>query len=174
MKFLRFLTIICLTLAAVSLVSCKDDDDDSSTRVYLSGNITFTFPAYVQYGDVIHVAPTGAYKGDDPADSLLAYSWTDPITGITDTLRLEGEPAGKSKEFDFVVSKDSLDNFTLTVTAWAEGYYTKTTSVAFTVVNPTLGTGSLKGYDFLPSAKTFTDARDGRQYYYNMLRAKTG
>lgn len=161
-----------MALAAVTFVSCKDDDDDSSTKEYLSGNITFDFPAYVQYGDVIHVSPTGAYKGGDQADTLIAYSWTDPITGITDTLRLESDPADKSKEFDFTVSKDTLDNLSLTVSAWADGYYTKTTTASFTVVNPTLGTGSLKGYDFLASAKSFTDSRDGQKYYYNTVGGK--
>lgn len=172
MKFFRFLTIISMVVAAVVFASCKDDDDDSSTKSYLSGNITFDFPAYVQYGDVIHVVPTGVYRGDDKADTLLAFSWTNPITGITDTLRLEGEPAGKTKEFDFTVTKDTLDNLTLTVSAWADGYYTKTATAGFVVVNPTLGTGSLKGYDFLGTVKTFTDARDGQKYYYNTVGGK--
>ena len=161
-----------MALAAVTFVSCKDDDDDSSTKEYLSGNITFDFPAYVQYGDVIHVAPTGAYRGDDQTDTLIAYSWKDPITEIVDTLRLESDPAGKSKEFDFTVSKDTLDTFSITVSAWADGYYTKTTTAAFTVVNPTLGTGSLKGYDFLSSVSSFTDSRDGQKYYYNTVGGK--
>lgn len=161
-----------MAFAAVSILSCKDKEDDSSSKEYLKGTLTFDFPSYVKTGDVIHVVPTGVYKGDNKADSLICYSWKNPITGITDTLRLESDPAGKSKEFDFVISKDTLDNFTITVSAWADGYYAKTATATFTTVNQTLGTGSLKGYDFLASVNTFTDARDGRQYYYNTVAGK--
>ena len=173
MKYFRISTIFFLAVAAAFAMSCKKDDGgSSSTKEPLSGTIKYDFPSYVKYGDVIHVEPWGAYKGDDKADSLLAYSWTDPLTGKVDTLRLEGDPAGKGKAFDFVVSADTLGVFSLSVSAWADGYSVKTATASFTVVNPTLGTGSLKGYDFLPSAKTFTDARDGRQYYYNTVAGK--
>ena len=173
MKYFRISTIIFLAVAAAFAMSCKKDGGgSSSTKEPLSGTIKYDFPSYVKYGDVIHVEPWGAYKGDDKADSLLAYSWTDPLTGKVDTLRLEGDPAGKGKAFDFVVSADTLGVFSLSVSAWADGYSVKTATASFTVVNPTLGTGSLKGYDFLPSAKTFTDARDGRQYYYNTVAGK--
>ena len=173
MKFLRSFIILLMAAAAVSLVSCKDDDDSSSsTKEYLTGNIIFDFPAYVQYGDIIHVVPSAVYKGSEKTDSLVAYRWVDPFSGVADTLRKEGDPAGKTKEFDFTMSKDTLGNFSLIVSAWADGYYEKTTSAAFTAVNPTLGTGSLKGYDFLPSVKSFTDARDGQKYYYNTVGGK--
>lgn len=172
MKFLRFLTISCLAFVAFSFVSCKDKDDDSSTKEYLSGNITFDVPSYLQDGVVVHVVPTGVYRGEDQADTLLAFSWSDPFTGITDTLRLEGEPAGKSKEFDLVVPKDTIGSFSLVVNAWADGYYVKTTTLTFIVVNPTLGTGSLKGYDFLAALSSITDARDNQKYYYNTVAGK--
>ena len=137
MKFLRSFIILLMAAAAVSVVSCKDKEDDSSTKEYLTGNISFDFPAYVQYGDVIHVVPSAVYKGSEKTDSLVAYRWVDPFTGVADTLRKEGEPAGKTKEFDFTMSKDTLGNFTLIVSAWADGYYEKTTSAAFTAVNCT-------------------------------------
>ena len=154
-------------MAALVLVSCKKDDD-TTTKEYLNGSISFDFPSYVYYGDVIHVVPTGVYR-EDEADTLLAFSWTNPLTGKIDTLRHEGDPASVSKEFDFTISKDSLASFTITVSAWADGYYTKTATASFIIVNPSLGTGSLKGYDFLASAGSFTDSRDGRSYYsYNV------
>ena len=120
MKYFRISTIIFLAVAAAFAMSCKKDGGgSSSTKEPLSGTIKYDFPSYVKYGDVIHVEPWGAYKGDDKADSLLAYSWTDPLTGKVDTLRLEGDPAGKGKAFDFVVSADTLGVFSLSVSAWS-------------------------------------------------------
>ncbi len=161
-----------MAFVALSSVSCKDKDEDASTKEYLTGSITFPFPSYLQKGDAVHVVPTGVYRGEDKLDTLLAFSWTDPITGITDTLRLENDPAGKGKEFDFVVSKDTLGSFSLVVSAWAEGYYVKSATASFTIVNPAIGTGSLKGYDFLASMPTFTDPRDNQEYYYNTVAGK--
>lgn len=172
MKFFRYFVAITLAMAMVASVSCNKDDDDSTDKEYLSGTMSFDFPTYLYYGDVVHVAPTGVYRGKDVNDTLLSYKWTNPFTGIIDTLRLEGEPASSSKEFDFTVSKDTLATFTISVTAWADGYYEKTTTATFTVVDPELGSGSLSGYDFVSSMPKFTDARDGKQYYYNTVGGK--
>ncbi len=172
MKFLRHSAIFFLAVLAVASISCKKDDDDDSTKKYLSGTISIDFPSYLKYGDVVHVVPTGVYKGDDKTDTLLAFSWTNPLTGIIDTLRYESDPASKSKEFDFTVTKDSLATLSLTVSAWADGYYVKTTTVSFTIVNPVLGTGSLTGYENLNAMPSFTDARDGQSYYYCTVAGK--
>lgn len=172
MKFLRCFTILCMAVAAVFLVSCKDKEESSSSKDYLTGTLTFSFPSFVKYGDVIHVEPYGVYKDENKTDSLVAYRWVDPFTGKADTLRYENDPASKGKSFDFAISKDSLATFSMIVSAWADGYYEKTANVTFTVVDPTLGTGSLKGYDFLSSVPSFTDARDGKDYYYNTVAGK--
>ena len=171
MKFLRSFTILAVVICAIAAVSCKKEEETTS-KSYLSGTIKFDFPSYVRYGDVIHVSPTGVYKGDNEADSLVAYKWTNPFTDKEETLREESDPADKSKAFDFKISKDTLTTLTLIISASAEGYYDKTASASFTIVNPTLGTGSLKGYDFLAAVPSFTDARDGLKYYYNNVGGK--
>lgn len=170
MKLFRHLIIVAGVVFAIAAVSCKKEEETTS-KEYLNGSLTFEFPAYLQYGDVIHVVPKGVYKKDE-TDTLLSCSWTNPLTGKIDTVRLEGDPASKSKEFDFKVTIDSLSTFSLTVSVWAEGYYTKTATAGFAIINPTLGTGSLKGYDFLSSASIFTDTRDNRKYYYNSAGGK--
>jgi len=169
MKFLRYFAILALVFASVASVSCKKDEEDSSTSEYLSGTLSYDFPSYVNQGDEIHVVPTGVYKGDDEADSLLSVSWTNPFTKEIDTLRLESDDVSVSKEFDFLVADDTLGTFVMSVTVWADGYYSKTTTSNFVVVDPTLGTGSVKGYDFLSELSTFTDSRDGQTYYYNTV-----
>ena len=171
MKFLRYFGIIAMVFAAVVVVSCKKDKDDEEEKEYLNGTIKIDFPKYVTCGDIIHVVPTGVYAKDE-SDTLLAFSWYNPITNITDTIRLESDPASKTAEFDFKVSADTTGSFTMVVSAWAEGYYVKTTNVSFTVVDPALGTGSIKGFDFLDSVSKFTDARDGMSYYYHNVAGK--
>lgn len=171
MKFFRTITIIAAAVFALVAVSCKKDDEDAPGRDYLNGTMTFEFPAYLQYGDVVHVVPKGGYK-ENVSDTLFTCFWTNPFTGVKDTIRLESDPASKSREFNFEVTVDSLSTFTLSVGIVADGYYEKTATAVFAVFDPALGTGSLKGYDFLSSASSFTDARDGQKYYYNSIGGK--
>ncbi len=171
MKILRYISITVLALAVVSAVSCKKDKDETDEKAYLNGSVSFDIPKYLYPGDVVHVVPTGVYKADE-ADTLLAVSWYNPLTLVTDTLRLENDPVSKSKEFDFEVTSNELKSYSLVVNMWADGYYIKSANVSFTVVDPALGTGSLKGYDFLSSVPSFTDSRDGLTYYYNNVAGK--
>lgn len=167
MKINRY--ILALLAAAALLAGCKKDEED--TKPSLSGTVTIgaTIPAYVQKGESYHIVASGAYR-KSKTDTLVGYYIYDPITHQYDTIRREGEKG--IAEGDFVVSKDSLDKFTLNVTAFAKGYYGTTGSASFTVVNPSLDTlhGSLKGHPFGYDATTsFTDARDGLAYYASSL-----
>ena len=132
MKFLRYFAIAALAVSAMAAVSCKKDKEDTETKEYLNGTLSIEVPAYLMKGDVVHVVPTGVYK-EDEADTLLACSWYNPLTRVTDTLRLEDDPASKSKEFDFVVDVDTLGTYTLQAYVWADGYYVKSASASFTI-----------------------------------------
>jgi len=172
MKFLRYITIACLVLATVANVSCKkDDDDDSTIKNYFSGTLSLNMPRYVYEGDVIHLVPSGIYMKEE-ADTLYGFKWTNPFTSKVDTLRLETDDASVSKEFDFIIDTDKLGTYTLNVTAFADGYYDKTSTLTFVLVDPALGTGSLTGFDFLNEMSTFTDSRDGKEYYYTSIAGK--
>ena len=172
MKFLRYITIACLVLSAVASVSCKKDKKSDSTKSYLYGSIKLDIPSYVYRGDVYHVNPYGVYK-TEAADSLVGYRWTSPFTSKSDTLRFEGEPAEKGKDFDFVIDPGcELKAYTLTVAAFADGYYDTPATANFAVVDPVLGYGSLTGYDFLEGLSVFTDPRDGKEYYYTTIAGK--
>jgi len=154
--------MMACSLAAVSC--CKDDEDEG--KEYLNGTLTIEVPPFLKYGDVVHINPVGVYRNDE-SDTLLTYSWYNPFTGITDTLRFETDGLLPRKDFDMTVSKDEVASYTVTVSCWAEGYYIKSATVTFTVVRPGFAEGaSLQGYDFLDKTGKFTDARDGREYYY--------
>ena len=153
-----------LAAGALLLPGCKKDEDDKPS---LSGDVRFDpLPAYVLRGDSFHIVATGAYRGSDKADSLVGYYMYDSMTGAKDTLRREGETG--PAEGDFVVSKDSLGKFSLTVYAFAKGYYGASYESSYTVVNPSLDTlkGSLTGHQLgYEATETVTDPRDGQTYY---------
>lgn len=162
MKLLRY-TLLLAALGA-ALVACKKDKDEDE-KEYLNGTLELDVPSFLFYGDQLNLEPTGVWR-ENKNDTLLSYSWHDPFTNITDTLRLEGQPATKGKTFTFKVSKDTLGTFSISASCWADGYYVKSAISQFTVVNPALGTGSLTGYDFLDAISKYTDTRDGNDYYY--------
>lgn len=169
MKLLRFALVALMAFSSFGFSSCCKDDEDETEKDYLNGTLTIAMPLYVKYGDVIHIDPTGAYRSDEN-DTLFYYSWYNPFTGKTDTLRKEGDPVTKRKDFDFVVSKDTVASFTVSVYCWADGYYNKSATQTFQVVKPGFGDGtSLQGYDFLDKVQSFTDARDGKKYYYTTV-----
>lgn len=156
--------IIILGVAAASIVSCEEKEEETDS--YLSGKLVVNgLPTYVKYGETYHIESYGLYKGTDKADTLLGYRWYNPFTKVTDTLRYESDPVSVRPDFDFTISKDTLATFTLSVTGWATDYYSTTSSVSFTVVNPSLDGGSLTGHPFNKSMKTVVDSRDGQRYY---------
>lgn len=159
MKIEHWLMCLAVLLAAAG---CKDKEEDTSN--YLSGSMKlYGMPTYVKKGDVYHIVATGVYR-DNKADTLLGFSWYDPLKKVTDTLRLEGDPATLKPKFDFTISSDSLATFVLSVSAWADGYYASSKGLSFTIVDPSLEDGSLTGHPFTSSTETFTDPRDGKEY----------
>ena len=169
-RFFKYFLLAGLAVFAAA-VSCKKDDDDSDTKLYLGGTLEYDFPGYVQYGQVIHVAPTGVYRpnssdASDKTDTLLTWIWTNPFTEEADTLRRETDPDTVGKAFDFTVDLDTLGDFTMKVTVAATDYYSKVLSRAFTIVDPEPNTGSLRGFTKFNPAFRILDGRNQEEYYY--------
>ena len=169
MKYLQHIAVVLLALTCVAAASCKKDKD-TTDKEYLNGTLTINLPSYVKYGQVFHINPTGVYR-DDKTDTLLTYYWVHPFTGKTDTLRRDialkdGDPETVRKDFDFVIAKDTVGTFSLSVSCVASGYYTKTATAKFSIVRDGLQGGSLSGYDFLSGLSQASDPRDGNKYYY--------
>ena len=167
MKFLRISRILLPAAVLLALASCHKERSSSSTP-YVGGSLTYDMPSYVQYGDVIHIVPRGVYR-EDSSDTLLSVRWINPFTSVSDTVRLESDPASVDKAFDFVVDVDTVGTFSIAVYAWAEGYSAKSLTKSFTIIDNELDNGSLTGYGFLDAIGTFTDARDGKPYYFNTV-----
>ena len=148
MNFYRCTLAALAALCVLCFISCSKEEEES-TSDYLSGSMELSeFPSYVKAGEVYSFSPTGMYKSDETAStSTVGYFWKDPITSANDTLRVEGETVDVS--FSYTIP-DTLGSFTLTVGAFASGYYNSTYSLEFMVVSSDLsGEGSLGGLEFM-------------------------
>ena len=164
----KFYALICL--AAVLLAAgCKKKEKETPT---LSGEIEFVrIPAFVKTGDSFHIKVSGAYRKD--GSTLVGYRYYDPLTNKYDTLRLENEEG--PAEFDYVISKDTVGAFSLSIYAFADGYYGINQYSRFEVVDSSFGEGgSLGGHPFgAELTESFTDPRDGQVYYTVNAGGKT-
>lgn len=166
MKFsLRSLLLLSLALAAVCSVSCHHDKDEEVEYDYFSGSLSFSLPSYVLPGSEYDLTPSGVYRSDG---GDFGYYWTVSTASTTrDTTKYEGEPESVTGTYHFTVP-DSLFTLTVTCYAYANGYYSSSLSVETTVVDPTLGR-TLTDTGIPGESESFTDPRDGREYYYTTV-----
>ena len=159
MRYTRYI------LAAVALLAlafgCKKDDDDSSYPS-LNGSVRFSLPAYMFPGDQVKIHASGIYR-DDPSDTLLSVSCYDSYKAASDTIRREGDGPEVKVDFTFT-APDEIGYYYLSVSYWADGYYARSSSRYYHVVDTLLNSGSLTGYVFAGTDGSFTDPRDGRSY----------
>lgn len=146
------LMIICAA-GLVVLPSCDDDDDDDEVKPSMSGELTYSLPAYAYVGSTYELTAT---ELTEPDKDEITYRWVssallaDTVWGTHCT----------------VTVPDSIGDFSITLTASADGYYDKSATKYLTSVK--LGkNGSLTG---VPEAKdSIQDARDGQ--WYNITEA---
>lgn len=159
-KISRLFLVLGTALAA--FVACKDDEEQD-TRLYLSGSVAIetlgyeSFPKYVVEGDKFTLVPSGVKTGDGPA-AEIKYYFSNPFTNKKDTLK-----AGEKYNFAIV---DSLSTFAISCTAFAVGstdYYTTSSSLTFTVVDPQINTGSLTGFPI--NDEEISEEIGGKSYY---------
>lgn len=149
MRISRFIIMSCI--AALALVSCGKDDD--TTYSYLDGAPRFSLPTYGVPGDTFTFTSTGASADDG---SQVKYYWyASPIQTAKDTTSTYS-----------VTLTDSLCTVTVYCVAFADGYYSTSTSHSITVVRPGKENGSISGLDF-KEGKDFRiiDPRDSREYW---------
>ena len=141
----QYLAILSLSLLTLLAVGC-DDEEETVTKSYMEGTLSFPFPSYVQKNSHVTVEVSGI---TNPAE--VTYKWTSPEI-FPDTVI--------SRIVSFRVP-DSLGVFSITAVAHAEGFYQSATTVSFTSID-TVGGTALTGLK--PSTTSFTDPRDGKVY----------
>lgn len=154
-------------LLAVALCGCKKDDD--TTSLYLNGTIRIPIDKYVEagYTKTFCVDTLINVSLEDGSKEGIGYAVTLPLSSTRDTI--------KTKTGDFttriftVEAPDSLNTFSVQITAFADGYYEDAGVSYFTVVSPGINgkRTTLSGYDIKDTDETFTDGRDGTEYYYS-------
>lgn len=145
--------MLMAALAIFSMVACKDDDDETETLPSLDGTLSFDVTEYINLNSP---AETYIPKGvSHPEGGTIGYYWkVSPVMDDNDTSKVE------NGAFTYTFP-DSLGTYTVSCTAFASGYYSKSTSRNVTTVD---AEKSLEGMGFSSSDETMTDARDGKTY----------
>lgn len=144
-----FLPIVAVVMIFAS--SCKKDDEDSDSES-MDGSLTYLCPTYLTTSTQLSLNATGI---------------TAPTEGITYKWTMTGFSVDSIKGQNVVVTTPAeTGDYTITVTASLDGYYSKTSTNTVTVMNPD-SEASLKGLK--KSGKFITDPRDGKKYYYSTI-----
>ncbi len=164
MKIDKFL-MLALSAALVFMPSCKKEKkEDVKYKNSFKGSISFALPDFVAPGDVYELEPTGLTRPEEGKG--IGYYWACPELGIKkDTTRVEDDPLEKKGKLTLSI-KDTLGKLTLKCVAFADGYYTSSTSKEFVVLHPEK---SLVVENPVIDAKTMEDVRDGKKYSYRKV-----
>ena len=163
---MRFKSIFFLlsvaTLAILS--SCHKKDDDTDSTPYLEGSVSFSIPSYVKVGEELTITPKG---GVNPTTGNVGYYWLSSWNTTRDTVKTE--TGTEDGTFSLTVPL-ATGSYTVTVGAFATGYYGLSTVKNFTVVDPALE-GSIKGAGYQASS-SMVDPRDASVYYLTTAEDK--
>lgn len=158
MKSGRFSTLIIVFATTLALtVGCKKEEDPEFLT--LDGEISLPFPEYVEPGFTKHfnldTLTTLNINGDA---SKIGYYFLD-CNEKKDTLVTE-DGVVRSKTFTITAPQEHKQ-YTSYITGYADGYYSSSGSVNFTVVSEK----SITGIKHPEGQTTFTDPRDGYTYH---------
>lgn len=143
-------SIVLLAVAALAVVACKDDETE--TLPSLSG-LYFECPHYVAPGQAVRMTPNAVKH---PEGGEVGYYWrVTPTMSSNDTT-------------DVYVHwfSDTLQTYTVSCTAFAEGYYGNTYTRNVEVVKSGLD-GSVTETGIMATDKKITV--DGVDYYYRKI-----
>ena len=166
LKKLQSLGLILLVIAASS---CKKEDE-TSILPSLDGSLSFSVPAYVYPGAELTMTPKGV---EHPDNEGVGYYWkVTPTMAKNDTTRFvngldkNGNPSDGT--FTFVVP-DTLQTYTATGYAFAEGYSYTSKTIEFTAVRGGIN-GSITDSGVSESSPSVTI--NGTKYYYTTIGGK--
>ena len=148
MKLYRI--VLITALAALATVAC-DEEDSTTTSKSMTGSLTVTpVEAYSNPGDTYVLEASGLGLASDETDTSLVIKYVFKV----------GSDAADTTATEQVTIPDTLGTYSITVSASATGYYTRSTTLTTTVVSERSLTGL--GREGNPD---FTDSRDSKEYY---------
>ena len=153
MNLRNYLSIILAGAMTLSALSCKKDDE--TTYKYLSGNLNFEVPGYVEPGAKVTMTASGVKH---PEGEKLGYTWrvspTMPKADSTD-----------NPVFTHTFS-DTLKTYTIYCTAYSKGYTSASATQVIQVVKGGLDQ-SITGTGIKKNDAHIT--YDGADYYYTSI-----
>jgi len=163
---MKFKDIFITALLALAIVpSCKEKDDDTSTKDYLSGTLTFDMPAFVTKGETFTLVPTGL---KNPTTGNLGYYWYSTWNSQKDTTKTETGPGDGA----FTVTvPDEIGEYSIYCIAFATDYYTSSGSSTFYVIDPEINT-TITDSGLSYSDERVTDPRESKSYFVTTIGGK--
>ena len=158
MKKSLFLYIALGLLAATSL-SCKKDEDETTTKPGLYG-LDFELATFARPGQEFTLKPHGVYTGDGGEIDQIKYQWK-----LADGDYQETET--------FTIQFNEVGNFTVTCMASdpEDNYYSTSASRTIIVIDPHLGK-TLIGTGITADDQHISDSRDAvgeNEYFYTRV-----
>ena len=163
---MKFKDIFITALLALAIVpSCKEKDDDTSTKDYLSGTLTFDMPAFVTKGETFTLVPTGL---KNPTTGNLGYYWYSTWNSQKDTTKTETGPGDGA----FTVTvPDEIGEYSIYCIAFATDYYTSSGSSTFYVIDPEINT-TITDSGLSYTDERVTDPRESKSYFVTTIGGK--
>lgn len=146
----RFLLFSIMTIIALAAVSCKDKEEEES-KEFLTGKPQFELPGFANPREVITMHASGVTDND--GNGVDYYWYTSYATSDRDTM----------KTFTLTMPND-FTTFSISCTAFKDGYYTSTTTKSISIVSASRKDGSISGHQNKEGDFLFVDPRDGNDY----------
>lgn len=164
MKFSKHLLFVLLAAGCLLPQGCKKEEKQAE---YMNGVLRLRMDPFVSPGYTKSFKIDTLMTVSRPDGGTVGYYFYNEATDTRDTLVTED---GRIKKHDYTFTV--TDDMTGTVTLWLfafppsdASYYKTYTNAEMVIVRPGLdGSGSITGFD-TSAGSTFTDERDGREYY---------
>ena len=154
------IALLFLLTVATAAFSCKKDET-TETSPSMNGTLRFSVPEYVTAGSRITITPKGV---EHPEGKGIGYSWkVTPGSEVADTVKTEDGPGDGSYNY---VLEDELGDYTISCTAFASGYLSKTASYIVTLLKGGAIGASITENGISATDLRITDTRDPKAYYY--------
>lgn len=150
LKLRRYILASLAVATVFGSVSCREEEKDP---FYLNGTPVFSLPEYAQPGDVFTMTASGV--SDREGNEVEYYWYASHLSSQRDTV----------VTYTLDIPKDTLLNITVSCTAFKEGYYGSTSSKTLSVISDDRVKGSVTGRSVSPTDFSFTDQRDGKDYF---------
>lgn len=167
MKFWRYIPVLAIAFAACFVTGCKDDEKEE--KDFLEGSLSLSMPKYVEKGYTKQFKIDTLATVKSPDGSGVGYYFNNTVTGKLDTVLLRDGSYGPGFPGGIYTysAGEKIGSESLSLVAFSTSdYYTTSSTAKYNVVDPSMdGTGSLTGFERSEAEYSFTDNRDGKQYW---------